>query len=336
MNNLLKKSVGKVTLISVITAILLVLSIVVTAIFGVNYAATLDDNKTFTVTVNRYFYDTKIAEAETVCETEFAAQGLDVLYKYDGVMSGDECELVYVFDSAADLATAKTNLKSAFATKTADGGEWAGSFIEVATGAETLQTRIPTAYTVRACIAIAVFAVLAFAYVAVRYRLHMGLVVCASTLVGAVMTTALVLLVRLPVTSSIYAVAALAALLSAVYTLFTLNKFRANAKEGNAELSTEDEVINAVACKKILGSTAALTVALVLVGAIATTAVRWFAISALVGVLVSALVGLCFAPALLLPLQKNAAAKAAARTKHGYVGAKKSETAEEPATVEAE
>lgn len=336
MNNLLKKSVGKVTLISVIMAVLLAAAIVVTAIFGVNYSATLDDNKTFTVTVNRYFYDNKISEAETVCETEFAAQELDVLYKYDGVMSGDECELVYVFDKAANLETAKTNLSNTFATNTADGGVWAGSFIEVATGTETVQKKIPAAYTVRACIAVAVFAVLAFAYVAVRYRLHMGIVAGASALVGAVMTAALVLLARIPVTSSLFTVSALAALLSAVYALFTLNKLRAKSKEETEETSAEDGVVSALACKKILASTAALSVALVLVGAIATTAVRWFAVGALVGVLVSALVGLCFAPALLLPLQKRAQEKAAARTKHGYVGAKKSEKTEETETVAAE
>ena len=315
MNKLCQK-MKNVTLLSVIMAIVLALSIVITAIFGINYAATVSNQKTLTVTINRYFYDNRLDDVKAVCENDKEFQKLSVEYIYNGEMSGDECELVYVFDESAKLDAVKASLKATFADKTKDGGAWDGAFIEVSTASETLQTNVPVSYVVRAAIAVAVFAVLAFIYVAIRYRLYMGVTVAIAIVLSAVMTSAVVLLARIPVTSStIYAVV-ISSVLAAIFSVLTMNKIRSNTEE----LSAEEKVYASVATKEIAAITVALGASLVLVGAIATWSVRWFAISALVSHLVSALIGLVFVPAAYLPMRK-AEDKAAARGKSGYIGA---------------
>ena len=303
-----------VTLLSVIMAIVLAVSIVITAIFGVNYAATVSDQNTLTVTMNRYVYDNKLDDVKAVCEKEF--KKLSVEYTYNGEMNGDECELVYVFDKTAKLDDVKASLKATFAEEIKDDGDFSGAFIEVSTANERLQTKIPVSYAVRAAIAVAVFAVLAFIYVALRYRLYMGVTVAIAILLSAVMTTAVVLLARIPVTSSVIYAVVISSVLAAIFTVLTLNKIRSNTEE----LSAEEKVYASVATKEITAITTALGASLVLVGAIATWSVRWFAICALVGLLVSALIGLVFVPAMYVPLQK-AEDKASARSKSGYIGA---------------
>lgn len=316
MMNKLCQKMKNVTLLSVIMAIVLAASIVITAIFGVNYAATVSNQKTLTVTINRYFYDNRLDDVKAVCENDKEFKKLSVEYIYNGEMSGDECELVYVFDESAKLDAVKASLKATFAEKTKDGGAWDGAFIDVSTASETLQANVPVSYVVRAAIAVAVFAVLAFIYVAIRYRLYMGVTVALAIVLSTVMTAAIVLLARIPVTSStIYAVV-ISAVLAAIFTILTMNKIRSNTEE----ISAEEKVYNSVATKEIAVITAVLGASLVLVGAIATWSVRWFAIGALVSLLVSALIALLFVPAAYLPMKK-AEDKAAARGKSGYIGA---------------
>ena len=313
MNKLCQK-MKNVTLLSVIMAIVLALSIVITAIFGVNNATTVNDQNTLTVTINNYFYNNKLDDVKAVCEKEF--KNLSVAYTYNGEMNGDECELVYVFDKTANLDNAKTALKKVFADKTKVGGEWDGAFIEVATASETLQTNIPVGYILRAAIAVAVFAVLAFIYVALRYRLYMGVTVAISIVLSAVMTAAVILLARIPVTSSVLYAVVISSVLAAIFTVLTMNKIRSNTED----VSAEEKVYASTPTKEILAITAGLGVALVLVGAIATWSVRWFAVCALVSLLVAALIGLVFVPAAYLPMKK-AEDKAAVRSKSGYIGA---------------
>ena len=82
-----------------------------------------------------------------------------------------------------------------------------------------------------AIIAGAVFVVLAFVYVAVRYNVKMGIITAIATAVGTALTAGIVALVRIPVTNSIVYVFAVAALLSATTTLLSFNKARANKSQ---------------------------------------------------------------------------------------------------------
>ena len=317
MNKLCAKC-KNVTFLSVIIAIVVALSIVITAIFGVNYAKTASNQNTLTVSVNRYFYDNRLADVQAECEKEL--NKLSIAYTYHGEMNGDECELVYVFSETTELATAKASLQATFAEKTKDGGAWDGAFINVSTAKEQALVNIPAAQFVKAAVAVAVFAVLAFIYVALRYRLYMGVTAAVAILTGAIFTAAVILLARIPFTSACLYAIVISAVLSAIFAIFTLNKIRAD----NSETSAEEKLENGVATREIAAITALVGGALVLVGAIATWSVRWFAITALIGLLSASLIGLLFVPAVYLPLRKRE--DKAAANKSGYVGAESQKT----------
>lgn len=336
MNKIFKNTVNKITLISVIMGVLLALSLVFTGIFGANFAATSESGKTLTVTMNLYHYDNKLSEVQAVCQKEFKAQGVKAEYEYHGQMSGDECELVYVFDKDANLSKVKANLETTMANNTKKDGVWDGAFVTVATGVEKVSAEMPVSYIVRAAIAVVVFAVLAFGYVTLRYGFVYGLVEGVATLVGAIMSTAIVLLVRIPVTNSIVYVSAISALLTAVMTLFNFNKLRFNAKEGAKADSEEDTVVDGIATTETLGVAITLGTALVLVGAIATWNVRWFALSAILALIVVTAIALFFAPAMYFSVKTYADECNAGKSKSGYVGAKPSKKKAEEKTEKTE
>lgn len=302
---------------AVCTAIVLIASLVLNLVLGVNYSITQRDYKTLTVTVDDYYYRNELSTVESVCQD--ALKGVDVEYKYNSEMSGDG-EIVYVFETNVDTIAAKEALETALS----GAASLDGAFISVSQGEEKVLLAMPATYLVKAVIATAVFAVLAFAYVALRYNLNMGIMAAVSALLGGVLSGALVLLVRIPVTTSIFYVTAISSLLSTVFTLLTFNKLRANLKSDEfKEKNAGNEVVASVAWKEVLGATVVLGVSLVLVGAIATWNVRWFALMALVGLLCATFVGLLLTTALYVPMFACASKAESERSKNGYVGAKK-------------
>ena len=318
MNKTITKTVKNIPLLSAILAILLAAAIVVVGLFGVNYAPTLKNCNALTVTVNTKAFEDKLEQIEDKCEAAFENAGVDYsLVKYSQ-MSGDDCEIVYEFDESVNLTAVKAELAQTFATITSEQGEWNGSFISVSQTSEVLLTQLPTAYAVRAAVAVAVFSVLAFVYEALRYRLFMGIVAAVCSALGSLMATALVLLVRIPVSNSLLYISVLAAPVAVVLALFTFNKMRA-AMQANQEFAVEETI----ACKEITAVAVLGGVALVLLGAIATTAVRWFAVAALVALIVAVFVGGLFAPAMCIPMKKAEDKRNQGKTKSGYVGAEK-------------
>ena len=157
----------------------------------------------------------------------------------------------------------------------------------------------------------------------VRELLQNGLLV--FSLIGVAAT---LLLVRIPLTNSFVYVVALAAPVTAAFVLLTMNKLRGALKE-KSELSNEELIVENVAVKETSWIAVLGGVSLILVGAIATTAVRWFAVCALIALVVSFFVGVLVAPAWYLPIKNAADKKAASRPKNGYVGAEKQEKKEE-------
>lgn len=320
MNKLLTKTTKKLTLLCLVMVVIVALATVFTAIFGVNSAMRMDDQTTVTVKMSAVYYrdDIKREAVESVCEDAF--KDLDVKYVYASQMSGDDCELMYVFDKDANVETAKAALKTAFEAKNQDGTlVYDGAFITVESAKETVQAVIATATVVRAAIAVAVFAVLAFVYMWIRRGLVYAATTGAAIALSAVVTAAIILLARIPVTASALCVCAASALLAAVFAVLGVNNLVADETAD----SVEEKIVKAVAVKETLATVTVLGGALVLVGAVATWAVRWFAICSLIGLLVSAAVTLFVVPALQLPVLEKQAKLAAQRNKSGYVGAKK-------------
>ena len=324
MNKILTKTVKKVTIISIVLAALLALSLLFTAFFGVNYSATMDNAKTFTVR-GGYFTDAQVEDIDDICKKEFKKAGVDVNYTIDAGRNGVDSEIVYYFDYDTSLSEAEKAIDGIFTEKLSADGEWAGLFITTEVDSGIVGRPIAWATVWRAVAAVVLFAALAFAYTALRYGVSKGILTAVSTLVGAILASTLTLLLRLPITVSSFYAIAVSALVTAVFVVLNLNKLRANLKSGEAsEKSAEDAIVEGTATTEILGFAATLVAALVIVGAIATESTRWFALTAFIGLLAATIVGLIFAPALYLPLKKAADKRVALNGK--YKGAEKTST----------
>lgn len=316
MNKLLTKMTKKLPLLCLVMTLIVALTAIFTAVFGVNTAARISDQTTVTVKMSAVYYrsESKRESVESVCEQVFEDANLDVMYVYNSAMSGDECELMYVFAADANVADAVDALKTQFAGEAYD-----GAFLAVEQGKETVKSAVSAVSIIRAAIAVVAFAALVFVYTWIVHGLQNAFVAVATVLLTVVMTAATILLVRIPVTSSVIYVCALAAMLASTFVMVGLNKLRYD--ESQDELA--EKVVRAVAAKEIVMTAAMLGVALVLVGALATWGVRYFALCSLIGLLVSVFVALFVAPAMQLPLLQKEAEAEAERSKSGYVGAKK-------------
>ena len=188
--------------------------------------------------------------------------------------------------------------------------------------AEVATASLAEGYVLRAAIAGAVLAVLAFVYVAIRYNMSAGITAGVSALVGMLLSAAIIVLTRVYVTASAAYAIAMAGLMTVAMTLFTLNNVRSAKKEG---ATTEEAVMQSVAAKEVLYTAIVVAVGMLLVGILGKTGGAWFAASALIAIAASVLVSLFFAPAVYLSLQTAADGKPA---KEGYVGAKKTSTKE--------
>lgn len=323
-NKIFSKTVGKATLLSIVMAAVAVLSAILTAIFGVSYAATLDDANTLTVTVNQLFYADRMEDVDSVCNAEFDKQGLTVKY-HQNALDGADGTITYFFAAGDEVeskvATAKANLNDAFAAK--QEGEWSNVvFIySVSSAKETSLAKLPTSYAIRAAIAAVVFALLAFAYATLRFGAVSGIVTGVSTLCGAILSAAVVLLTRMPITNSSLSVFAVSSVLAAAFSVWTMHKFAAN----KTEKTTEETAVNATAVKEIGAVSVVFGAALVLVGAVATQSTRWLACEAFVALIVTAFIGLFFTPALYLQCKQAAEKRALNNAQYGKQRAEKQE-----------
>ncbi len=320
MNKFFAKTVKKATLWAVVMAVVVAAAIVVCALFGFNQDATLKDNKSLTVTVNKYYYNTQKELVLQECESKFGDEKAS--YVVDGEMSGDDCQIVFVFAKDVDVNAIKTTLTARFdeITKADSGSALAGAFVNVSAASEVTVANVAKGFAARGVIAMVIFAVLAFGYIAIRNMNVMdGLWVGGSVLVSVLMAAALIILCRVPVTTTVSAIIAVAGLLTAAITVLTLNKAK-NAQKETPSADVEERVLSSIPVKESAYLFIGLTIAVILVGVLGGTFGIWFAVASLLGLVVSAFVSLIAAPASKLCLDGATASKPA---KNVYVGAKK-------------
>ncbi len=314
------KTVKKTALWSVLIAIVLAAAIVVCALFGFNKSLALDDNKTVTVSMNRYAYDEIGEEIETDCENVLKTMDAEYEYIVKGTMGGDSCEYVLVFNSRVAATECAEKLQTHFDGKTNVGGVWDGYEITVTASNDVAVSVIAEHFVLRACIAGGVLAIVVLAYVAIRYkRFSIGLTAGVSTLLGMLLTAGVLILTRIPATENTAAIIAVSGLLTAAAVALTYGKISA-AKAENSEASNEETVANAIPVKEIVCLGGILIFAMLIVGILGKSSAAWVATSAIVAVIASAFVALFFAPAAYLSV-KNAADQKP--VKDAYVGAKK-------------
>ena len=324
MSNFLAKAVKKVNILSMFVAAILVIGIAVGALCGLkgwgvfHQDVLLEDSKTLTVSVEQYVFETSLDKIEETCEN--ALKDVNISYELKGQMSGSTCELVYLFNSDVDLTNAKAALETAL-TALEQTEEFEGFTFLVGANSEVAVGTLAEGYVLRGAIAGVVLAVLVFAYAAIRLGLYKGIAAGVSTLLGMLLTTALVIATRVPVTASVIYVLATSGLLSAVLSMVALNKVQETEK--TAGMTAEEVIVSSLATKEILTFSALAGAALVVFGAVATAGVRWFAVLALIALVVATFMGLLYAPAFYLPFKEKVDAKP---VEGAYVGAEKTST----------
>lgn len=320
LEKIIKSTIGKLTLLSVISAVIVAAGVVVLALFGYSTEATNDDVKTLTVRVNQYAYSEYVDDIKDISDDVFAEAGVDYEYVMNGEMSGDESELVYVFDVKTDLSKAVELLSAKFDEVTDPANaesNLAGSSVNVTSHSERNPDKLPRNTLIRTVVAGAAFAVLAFIYVAIRHKFTSGVTLFMTMGVSAALTCALILVTRLPITGSLVYVLFFNLFFTAIATMFTLNRVR-ELQKANEEIEAEELISEGLAIKPVLVFTVMTAVALVLIGAIATHAVRMFAIISLIGLVAGVFSSLFFAPAFYLPIKKSVDEKAAQRARYDY------------------
>ena len=318
-----KNTVKKGSFWSVLIVIVLVAAAVVLALVGSNKSATMKDVNTLTVSMNRYVYTNKLDVVEDECEKAFG--DIKVAYEMKGDMSGDNCEIVYVVDADVDLSSVKETLKASLTAKTQTGAELEGAFIDVATGSEVVLAAAAKGTALRTVIALNVFAVLAFAYVAIRYNVGAGIVTAIVAEFGAALTAAVIVLTRIPITASFVYVCAVGMIVSVVFALLNLAKMKSVNSEDAEEVVSNgaDKEINLFS---VFAIAALLVIAIVaIIGAGVGSTVQWFAVMSIVAMVVAWFLANVYMPALYLPFVK----KALANVDNGdYKGAVKTSTKE--------
>lgn len=320
MSKILAKLVKKGVLLSIILAVIVAAAAVVTLLCGINDMANISSGKKVVVTIDPVLYNTETAKEEIEAACDGAFKGNLYVIKGD---NGNDGTLVYAFKSGEDVSAAVAQLKATFADWTKDDGKYATHSLTIAVTNESVMAKYAEGYFLRAAIAGVVLVVLAFAYVALRYNWRMGLVAAIAPVASVFITGALVVLTRIPTSASIMYALMTSAVVAVITVLFNLNKLRTALKSEEASKDVEELIVSSVAVKETAILTAVLGVAVLLVGIPAGAA--WFALSAFIGVVAAAFVGLIYAPAICLPMQKAIVAQAASATKSGYKGAKKAE-----------
>ena len=320
MNKFVKACVSKFKILSILTAVIVAVGVVCMAVFGFAVNATNDDMNTVTIKVNQYVYSQHLDKVEDVAEKFFSDNNVKYEYDMNAEMYGDESELVYVFDSKVEVTAAMLNsLQASFdaLTATSSGDVLAGSFIKVVGNSEKALNKTPDNSVVRAVVAAAVFAVVACLYVTIRHHYTSGLTLFVALSVSAALTASLIAITRMPTTDNWLFVLFFNLLFTTACTMFTLNKVRKTQKEDKT-LDAETLVDSSLAVEQVLTFALASVVALVVFGAIATSAVRWVAAISLLAVVAGVFASLFFAPALYLVVKKVADAKDAQRARYDY------------------
>ena len=297
--------------LSCVFSVLFVLAIVLGATVGFNGKV---EAKTLTVTIDQFAYDTKLEKLEDEFEKVFDKLDVTVLDKEYGEMAV-ESEILYIVDKDTDVEKVKAELREVSkALVESEGADivWEG-------GSETVLASVPSGYITRAIIAGAVFAVAAFLYVTFRYRWDRGFIACLSVLFALGATTAIVLATRIPANNSTLYGIMLSGLIAAAMVLFNFNKIR--TQEENEE-EVDAASCSAIATKKIAFMSAALVIGLALLAVLGGASIAWACVCAILGVLVSAVLALVYAPNVLALLKDPADANAKAKGKT-YKGASK-------------
>lgn len=328
MSNL--RSGKKLPLFAALSVLVIIVGIVLYALFGFHYTtanvSSVEIRYDAIVTINE-----QEDELETFCEDTFSAQGLKVKEKRESLQrdlnsigeTGDK-RIVYKFSANT---TKDVLSRAASAIQSGAEGRFGDAEIYVTFHIEE-DTRFYEAAW-RGAIALAVAAIVALVYLGFRYGVACAVSGLCAVCNDALLTLALLAIVRIPVYPYVPLLfAGLAAVFTLILWVTQCAKLRACSKDPSfAALSAEEAVSESCrsSMKRMLALIGSFAGALIVLGAVASAGVRLFFLPALLPLAVSVYSSLLLAPAILIPLKSRIDRMKA--TKKRYAGKKKAETA---------
>ena len=339
--NFTAKTSPKWILWSVITAVIALAGIIVMALAGVNSAAHMKSGEALIVNVSmsRTFYEDEKETIQTMTEQAIADAGLKIVDSYEGEKSLQVHELVYTF-------APKTNLSAVKAALQADLTEEYPTYnVTVMSSSNTVLETLPGGYVnfvLRSVAAGVVMALLASAYICLRYKLWNGIVAFISAAASGALTAALVVLTRVVATSATVYTVFFSMLLSlGLSVLFAAKNKKAEKENGTALTDSEalSEAVPVCDTAKICGGLMAVVVVLGVVGLFTAANFAWFALASVFAIVSAAYASVVLAPSVFLPIRTAFAKVEAERARYDYKKGKKSKKNEQPkveAVVETE
>lgn len=188
-------------------------------------------------------------------------------------------------------------------------------------------------YVWRTAVGAAVAFVLLFVYVAIRFRLGMGVTVLIAGVHDALLLLALAAIVRLPVSPAFAGVAVFVLLLSGLLNLFVFGRMRTDLrtdefKAKSASEAVSDSVRNArPAVLVVSAAIAVVAVILAVVGVFTGIDLTFAMIAALIGIALATYSALVVSPAVYALIKQTWDAKRAEKAKYNYSSDKKKKEA---------
>lgn len=212
---------------------------------------------------------------------------------------------------------------------------------DVSVSVHSVENEEYTRYIWRTAIAGGVALVILFAYVAIRFKVGMGVSALVAAVHDVLLTLAVVALLRIPAGVALIGVAAFSLLLSAILNLTVLGRMRSDFRSQPEGLSARDAVAQSVASsrKNVLLVAVILAAAWVVfgvIGAIVGMDLLTIMLCALMSVVVSTYSSLIFMPALYACIKEKSDAKKADKARYNYESEKKRAKEEKAAKKVAE
>lgn len=250
---------------------------------------------------------------------------------------GNSVEFVISGSSEEELQAFVSQLQQAIADQF---GEYGDSAV-VTVAYHSVENQPYYEFIWRTAIGAGVAFVLLFAYVAIRFKVGMGVTALIAAVHDVLLTLAVVALLRIPAGVTLIGVAAFSLLLSAVLNLIVFGKMRRDfrsedrknlpAREGVA-LAVKDSLKNVLIVCILL---AALTVCMGAVGAFIGFDLLSVMLSTLMAIVVSAYSSLFLSPAIYACIKERSDANRAKKAKYNYASEKKQEKAAKAAEKQA-
>lgn len=317
--NFTVKTSSKWLVWSILTVAIFLVGAIIIAFSGLHSVTDTRIGTTLTVNVPmaETFYEDEQANIEAKCEQAFENAGLKVIDSYSGEIGTMSHEIVYVFEKGTDLSAVETALDTTL------GDAYDYCDITVAVNEQAVLAYLPggiVAFALRDMLAVAVFAVLAFVYVSLRFKLWNGILAVAAMAASAMITIGLTAVTFIPFTGSTIYTVYLAMLMAAVLSVFFASANRKAEKDGE-QLTTAESLVDVIpVCETVKLGVAmlAMSVIVLIIGLIAATNFAWFALGMVFATVAAAFSAVMLVPSLFLVLRAIFAKKESEKARYDY------------------